>query len=83
MTLFLRALGEPDDARREKLINDAVDIFTDAASERWRRRLRAASALLDQAEAALDRGEASDDPGERRRQLALFELYLTAARVET
>ena len=50
--------------------------------ESWGIRLDAADTLLEAAEAALDRAEAAPpDSEERRRQLSLFELLMSAATV--
>jgi hypothetical protein len=79
---FLRAVAERDDGKAVVLIEQAGDAFVDCVRAEWGERLRAARALLEEAEAALDRAEAASDPTERRRQLALFELCLSVARIE-
>ena len=79
---FLQALGARDDAEADELAEVAAIAAVEAMRESWGARLAAAASLLAVAEAALDRAEATEDPEERRRELALFELMMAAARAE-
>ena len=78
---FLRALAAQDEAEAAVLAEAASHAAVAAMRESWRMRLDAADTLLEAAEAVLDRAEATDDPEERRRELALFELMMSAATV--
>jgi hypothetical protein len=79
-SLFARAIVEPDDERADRLMREYNEAFVLAVRESWGERLRAADALLDQAEAALNAAEATTDSDERHRQLRLFELLMASAR---
>jgi hypothetical protein len=76
--LLLAAAFEPDTARSRQLADQYADEFNAACSEAREQRISASHALLDEAEQVLDRAEmAAGD--ERRRLLALFETYMSAA----
>ncbi len=76
---FIRALAAQDDAEAAVLAEAAAIAAVQAMQERQGARLAAAAALLEAAERALDRAEAAGDLDERRRQLRLFELMMSAA----
>jgi hypothetical protein len=78
---LLRALGARDAVEAERLAKVAAEAAVAAIREATGDHLNAAATLLAAAEAALDRAEAAQDPAERRRQLALFELLMSAATV--
>ena len=78
--LLLAAAFEPDPARARQLANEYATAFNYACSEAWGQRIVASRALLDEAERVLDRAEAATGD-ERSRLLALFETYMSAAKV--
>jgi hypothetical protein len=82
LAALARACLESDNVKAAALCEAAGHAFVDCVREQWGERLRAADVLLDAAAAALDRGEAARDPDERRRQLQLFELCMSAAGAE-
>ena len=83
MAAFLQALaaGVEGGADADRLAEVAAVAAVGAMREAWRMRVDAATTLLEAAEAALDRAEVTDDPEERRRELAMFELMMSAATV--
>ena len=79
---LLRALAARDDAEADELAEAAAIAAVQAMRESWGMRLDAAATLLEAAEAALDRAEAAPfDSEERGREVALFELLMSAATV--
>jgi hypothetical protein len=78
--LLLAAAFEPDPARGRQLAEEYATAFNDGCSEAWGQRIAASRALLDEAERALDRAETTTGD-ERCRLLALFETYMSAAKV--
>jgi hypothetical protein len=79
---FFRALAARDDTEAAALAEIAATAAVAAMRESWGARISAAKALLETAEQALDRAEATEDPEERRRELAMFELAMSAAGAE-
>jgi hypothetical protein len=78
--MLARVILERDPERADQLAHES-EAFTAAAQQAGSARLAAASVLLDEAERVLDRAEITTDPAERRRLLALFETYMSAARI--
>jgi hypothetical protein len=78
--LLLAAAFEPDPVRGRQLANEYATAFNDACSAAWGQRIAASRVLLDEAERVLDRAETATGD-DRRRLLALFETYMSAAKV--
>ena len=79
---LLRALAARDDAEADELAEAAALAAVQAMRESWGIRLDAAATLVEAAEQALDRAEAPPlDSEERGREVALFELLMSAATV--
>ena len=84
MAAFLQALagGVEGGADADRLTAAASAALVEALREAHDIHIAACTSLLEAAEAALDRAEAAlPDSEERRRQLSLFELLMSAATV--
>jgi hypothetical protein len=77
--LLVRAMWEPDEAEAARLIDESGAAFVEHVRQRWGANLRAAKALVAQAERALDQAESASEPAERRRQMRLFNVLMQRA----
>ena|ERR1700730_17531834 len=82
LQLTLDAAREPNAVRSAELTRQAGEEIVAGVRKLWKNQLDAAETLLTHAEEVLTRAEASKDPEESARLMALFQIYLEAARAD-